>query len=198
MKKLLIVLAALLLAVTPALAEGATQTVPVADGAYIVNVPADYVVLSADTVEAVFANETIRANFFEPMGLTTVELAREFMTMSGAGSVMIFDASLRGRVDIRQEEWHTPMEAYVEHKDAYDKQFMDEFVSGGIPAEAVNMMGIREFGGLQWYGYRMQMGAFSQTVLFTVVGEVRHVFSFSNFDEQAMLDFMSTFAPAAQ
>lgn len=198
MKKLLIVLAALLLAVTPALAESAAQTVSVADGAYTFSVPAGYVVLSADTVDAVFENETIRTNFFEPMGLATVELAREFLTMSGAGTVMIFDANLRGRVDIRQEEWHTPMEAYVEHKDAYDKQFMDEFVSGGIPAEAVTMMDIQEFGGLRWYGYRMQMGAFSQTVLFTVVGEVRYVFGFSNFEEQVMLDVMSTFGPAAK
>jgi hypothetical protein len=195
MKKILSLMFALLLALTPALAEtAATQTLTSPDGSYTIEVPADYFPMNAATIIALCQNEVVMQYAAQSMGLENIDQMLEYIAMAEANNMIYaFGPDFVSNLNVQSLPSPLTVEMMVMFKDMLDDQFAQQYVSMGVPETALQYMDILQIGTRQWYGIGIELGGMSMLQLITAENGIQYVFTFADIDLETVVPILESF-----
>ena len=200
MKKILSLMFALLLALTPALAEtAATQTLTSPDGSYTIEVPADYFPMNAATIIALCQNEVVMQYAAQSMGLENIDQMLEYIAMAEENNMIYaFGPDFVSNLNVQSLPSPLTVEMMVMFKDMLDDQFAQQYVSMGVPETALQYMDILQIGTRQWYGIGIELGGMSMLQLITAENGIQYVFTFADIELETIVPILESFTIIAE
>lgn len=200
MKKMLsLLLALLLLALCPAMAETPVEmkTLTAPDGSYAFDVPADYMEMNSELVKNLFATEAMQQLLAQMLGLEDAsQLDMYFAMMQQSNMMMVYTADMMGNFNVQTAASPLTMDQVVMMKAMMDASVAAQYMALGVAEEDMQPMDIVEINGRQWYGFRLKlMGQDIQTMI-TVENGMQYAVTFSGIDAQTMEAILASFVVA--
>lgn len=195
MKKVLcLVLALMVLALCPAMAETAVQTLVAPDGSYSFNVPEGYIPVNAEAMLALFAEEEMQQMIAESMGLEDAsQLAMYFEALDANNVVMVLSDDLVGNLNVQQAESSLTMQQVIMLKSMMDEVMVQQYATLGITEDNIQMMDIQQIGGRSWYGIVVYSAGIRVQTMMTVENGVQYTFAFTDIDPQMAQTILASF-----
>lgn len=197
MKKLLSwVLALMLLALCPAMAETVveTQTMTSPAGDYSFEVPQDYMAVDAELLMGMFTTPEMQEMLAQMMGLEDASLLASYFEVLEASNIMIVYASdWVGNFNVQADEADLTMEQMVALKSMLDAAMVAQYTSMGLAEEDVHPMDIQEIAGRQWYGVQMEMAGLQMQCMITVENGMQYTLTFTRIDAEVMEAILASF-----
>lgn len=195
MKKVLcLVLALMVLALCPAMAETAVQTLVAPDGSYSFNVPEGYIPVNAEAMLALFAEEEMQQMIAESMGMEDAsQLAMYFEALDANNVVMVLSDDLVGNLNVQQAESSLTMQQVIMLKSMMDEVMVQQYATLGITEADIQMMDIQQIGGRSWYGIVAYSAGIRVQTMMTVENGVQYTFAFTDIDPQMAQTILASF-----
>ena len=183
MKKLLsLLMAAMMLALTPALAESAaTQTLTSPDGTYTIGVPADYIVINDDLVAALEADEAELERILAGISLNDLAALKNLVAEDKASNSVRADSpDFLFNLIVSASPLPASMEQWIARKSMMDDLYISQYTAAGIPEEMIQTMDILEIGGWRWYGLDIGVPGFQFRQRMTIHDGTLYLFNFAD------------------
>jgi len=197
MKRILsLLLALMLLALCPAMAETVveTQTMTSPAGDYSFEVPQDYMAVDAELLMGVFTTPEMQEMLAQMMGLEDASLLAAYFEVLEASNMMIVYASdWVGNFNVQAVEAALTMEQMVALKSMLDAAMVAQYTSMGLAEEDVHPMDIQEIAGRQWYGVQMEMAGLQMQCMITVENGMQYTLTFTMIDAEVMEAILASF-----
>ena len=198
MKKILsLVLALMLLALCPAMAETAvaTQTLTSPKGDYAFEVPQDYFSVDAELLMGVFSTPEMQDLLAQMMGLEDASLLTAYFEMAEASNMMIvYGPDWVSNFNVQTTTASLTMDQLVTLKSMLDAAMVAQYTALGFAEEDIHPMDIQEIAGRKWYGVQMEMAGLQMQCMITVENGVQYTLTFAGIDAEAMEVILASFA----
>lgn len=204
MKKILsLIMALMLLALCPAMAETVeetavqTQTLVSPNGDYSFDVPLGYIPMDAEVMLSQFKTEEMQQLLAQAMGLEDAsQLAMYFELVEASNMMIVYSSDLVGNLNVQAVEASLTMDLLVMLKSAMDAAMIEQYVSMGVAEEDIYPMDIQEIGGRRWYGMQLAMAGVPMQTMMTVENGVQYTITFTAIEEAEMLSILESFKVA--
>ena len=204
MKKILsLIMALMLLALCPAMAETVeetavqTQTLVSPNGDYSFDVPLGYIPMDAEVMLSLFKTEEMQQLLAQAMGLEDAsQLAMYFELMKANNMMIVYSSDLLGNLNVQTTEANLTMDMLVMLKSVMDAATIEQYVLMGVAEEDIHPMDIQEIGGYRWYGMQLTMVGIPMQVMMTVENGVQYTIAFTAIEEAEMLSILESFKVA--
>lgn len=204
MKKILsLIMALMLLALCPAMAETVeetavqTQTLVSPNGDYSFDVPLGYIPMDAEVMLSLFKTEEMQQLLAQAMGLEDAsQLAMYFELVEASNMMIVYSSDLVGNLNVQAVEASLTMDLLVMLKSAMDAAMIEQYVSMGVAEEDIYPMDIQEIGGRRWYGMQLAMAGVPMQTMMTVENGVQYTITFTAIEEAEMLSILESFKVA--
>ena len=199
MKKMLcLVLALMLLALCPAMAETALQTMTSPNGDYSFQVPEGYFSMDADLMMTLLSTPEIQQLTAEALGLADAsQLAIYFDQVEASNMMIVYSPDWAGNFNVQASEATMTMELMVALKEMFDAIMIQQYVSMGIAEEDIRTMDIQEIAGRKWYGVQMIMAGMEVQVMLTIENGLQYAVTFTGIDADDMMGILESFTIGA-
>lgn len=204
MKKILsLIMALMLLALCPAMAETVeetavqTQTLVSPNGDYSFDVPLGYIPMDAEVMLSLFQTEEMQQLLARAMGLEDAsQLAMYFEKMEASNMMIVYSSNMQSNLNVQTAESILTMDVLVMLKSAMDDAMIEQYVSMGVAEEDIHPMDIQEIGEYRWYGMQLAMAGIPMQIMITVENGVQYTMVFTAIDEVEMLSILESFKVA--
>lgn len=200
MKKILsLVMALLLLALCPAIAEtvetsAEMQTLVSPDGSYLMEVPADYFALNSESVEKLFATEEMQQNLCMMLGLQDISEVEMYIAMLVQSNFMlVYSGDMMSNFNVQSNETGLTVEMLMMWKEQMDSDLTQMYVAMGVAEQDVQLMDIQKIGGRSWYAITAALGGVNQLMAMTAENGVHYTFTFTGVDAEMIRHVLETF-----
>ncbi len=200
MKRILsLVLALMLLALCPALAEGAEaagkmQTITGPDGTYSIEVPEDYLPMNAEFMKTLMGMEEMQQIIAQLMGVEDVsQLSVYFDALEKSNMLLVYSDDLTGNLNVQVIAAELTLDEVVLYKALLDLTIKQQYLGLGIAEESIHTMDIQEIAGRRWYGTRVEMMGMQVLSLMTVENGLQYTITFTDIDEDVARRIMESF-----
>lgn len=197
MKKMLsLILALMLLALCPAMAENAVQTQLLSspDGSYSIEVPADYVPMNAEAMMNLLKTEAMMELLAQSMGLENAsQLQMYFEALEASNLLLVYSDDMSGNLNGQAVPYSLTMDQLVALKTMMDEVLIEQYISMGVAEEDIQVMDIQEIGGRRWYGMKLVMADAPVMTMMTIENGIQYVLTFTEIDELVALSILESF-----
>lgn len=201
MKKILsLLLALMLLALCPAMAETAveTKTLTSPKGDYSLEVPQDYATMDAELLISAFSTPEMQQMLAQMMGLEDASLLKTYFEMAEASNMMmVYAADWIGNFNVQVNAATVTMEQLVALKSIIDASMVAQYTAMGFAEENVLPMDIQEIAGRQWYGLHLEMAGMQMQCMITIANGMQYTLTFTMIDAEVMENILASFTTVA-
>lgn len=201
MKKILsLVLALMLLALCPAMAETVveTQTLTSPKGDYSYVVPADYFPMDAEVMKTLFTTPEMQQLLAQMMGLEDAsQLSVYFEALETNNMMIVYGPDFASNLNVQTTVATLTMDQLVMLKAMMDTAMVQQYVSMGVAEESIQAMEIQQIGNYRWYGMQLELADIPMQTMITIVDGTQYTVTFTMIDAEAMQGVLESFQVAA-
>lgn len=201
MKKILsLVLALMLLALCPAMAETVVETKTMTSplGDYSFEVPQDYFSMDAELMKTLFTTPELQELIAQALGLPDAsQLSVYFEMLEASNMMVVYTGDWGGNFNVQATEATLTMEQLIALKAMMDTAMIAQYTSLGVVEEDIQPMEIQEIAGRKWYGMQLAMGGMPMQTMITIENGVQYTLTFTMVDAEAMQDVLESFQVVA-
>lgn len=207
MKRILsLVLALMLLALCPAMAEtvvqeNAMQTLTSPNGDYSFEVPENCFAMDAEWFASLMGQEEFQQILAQAMGLEDASTLASYIQMIEASNMMIvYSSDFVANLNVQVTASTLTMDMLAMFKSTMDAAMIQQYSTLGVAEEDITLMDIQQIGEHRWYGMKLVIAGLQMQTMITVVDGMQYTVTFTGLDEAVSQHVLETFTviPAAE